>query len=87
MVTVNTDEVAAWTKGMFMFNDEELEGILTKISRWYNAEIIYRDESLKRMRFWGIVSKHDKLSKVLNMLEKTNVVKFEIQGKQIIVNR
>lgn len=84
---VDIDEVSAWRKGVFMFNDEALESILLKISRWYDVDISYQDESLKKKSFWGIVTKHDKLSKVLEMLEKTNTVKFEVRGNKIVVKK
>ncbi len=87
LATIDVAEVDAWRQGLFMFNDEELESILLKISRWYNIDIIYQDENLKKISFWGIVTKHDKLSTVLKMLEKTKTVKFEIRENQLLVKK
>lgn len=87
VIPINAQGAVAWTKGMFMFNDEPLESILLKISRWYNVEIEYQDKSLKNESFWGIITKYDNLSKVLHMLEKTNTVKFSIEGEKVIVKK
>lgn len=84
---VDTEEAIAWTKGMFMFNDEKLGNILLKVSRWYNVNIVYEDDSLKNLSFWGTITRHHKLSKVLHLLERTQVVVFEIKGDTIRVSR
>lgn len=84
---VDAEESIAWTKGMFMFNDEKLENILLKVSRWYDVNIVYQDDSLKNLRFWGTITRHNKLSKVLHLLERTQVVVFEIKDDTIRVSR
>ena len=84
---VDTEEAIAWTKGMFMFNDEKLGNILLKVSRWYDVNIVYEDDSLKNLSFWGTITRHNKLSKVLHLLERTQLVVFEIKGDTIRVSR
>lgn len=80
------DEVA-WKSGYFMFNNETLADIMKDVSRWYNVEVRYEDENIKRKTFFGSVSRSDKVSEVLKLLQKTGGAKFEIKGKQIIVSQ
>jgi len=84
---VEVDNVTAWKDGFFVFDSENLENILADVSRWYNVEIVYTDESIKKKTFFGSVSKFDNVSKVLKALEGTKAVSFEIKGKQIIVSK
>ncbi|WP_316819259.1 FecR family protein [Pedobacter nyackensis] len=77
---------SSWKDGEFAFRNESLEDILNDVSRWYDIEVVYEDPGLKKRLFGGMMSKHEKVSKVLQMLElAAEDVKFDIQGKKIIV--
>lgn len=87
VVKVNAEYEVAWKNGYFMFNDEPLENILLEVSRWYNVQISYDLPEIRKMRFYGTVSRFENVSKVLEKLELTDKVKFEIKDKQIKVFR
>ncbi|SDE84992.1 FecR family protein [Mucilaginibacter pineti] len=80
------EEVLAWKNGLFMFNDEPLESIMRKVSRWYDVDVQYGDID-KTQSFGGGVSRFDNISKVLQKLEITRMVHFKIQGKTIYVTK
>ena len=79
----NTD----WKNGIFMFKNESLEGIMRKIGRWYNVEIVYEPYAPRKETFSGIVSRYDNVNKVLRRLELTGAVSFKIQGRKIMVSK
>ncbi|WP_316838657.1 FecR family protein [Pedobacter gandavensis] len=83
---VNTAVAVDWTKGKFIFEQESLSSILTKISRWYNIDIEYQNESLKQVTFTGTLSRSEQVDKVLSKLELTDEVKFKIAEGKIIVS-
>lgn len=83
--TVNTDEATAWKNGYFMFDDESLESILRKVTRWYDVDIVNRDPESSQKRFSGTISRYSNVSQVLKKLELTESVKFKIEGRKIIV--
>jgi transmembrane sensor len=80
------DAVLAWKNGLFIFEDEDLETVMRKISRWYDVEVDYRDVD-KQMTFGGSVSRYDNVSKILKKLEKVGGIHFNIEGRRIIVTR
>jgi transmembrane sensor len=82
---VDTDIAVAWKNGEFMFRKETLESILQKVSRWYNVEIVYDDNSLRYEIFNGEISKFSDISRVLNTLQLTNKVNFKVEGRRIMV--
>lgn len=86
IVAVNPDEAIAWTQGYFMFNDEPLESILSRIARWYNVEVIYKNQDIRKKKFLGTITKYDQLSKTLGLLAKTKDVSFEITGTKVFVD-
>ncbi|SMC98193.1 FecR family protein [Pedobacter nyackensis] len=81
------EEAVAWKNGEFMFAKEELGGIMKKISRWYNVEVVYADPQLENKVFNGTISKFKNVSRVLKMLEATGEVKFRIEGRRVTVMR
>ncbi|HEX8023455.1 MAG TPA: FecR domain-containing protein [Mucilaginibacter sp.] len=83
---VDTDEAVAWKNGYFLFNDENLAGIMKKVSRWYNVEVEYKDAAMQSLVFSGTVSKYQNVSQVIKTLELTNAVHFKVLDNRIIVS-
>ncbi|MFD2887264.1 FecR domain-containing protein [Chitinophaga cymbidii] len=84
---VDTDGAVAWKNGYFLFTDEDLAGIMRKVSRWYDVEIEYKENALLTKRFSGTVSRYKNVSQVIKVLELTKAAKFNIEGKKIIVSQ
>lgn len=78
------ESITAWTRGDFVFNQEDLNSVLKKIARWYDVEIIYPD-TVPDIRFSGAIARSRNLSAVLQMMEMTGEVTFEIQGRRVVV--
>jgi len=83
--SADVDEVIAWKNGKFLFDDEQLGSIMRQVSRWYDVDVVYEDEALKNKKFIGVTARFANVSELLNTLEMTNEVKFNIQGRKIIV--
>lgn len=82
---VNTEIFTAWTKGMFIFENEPIEGILKTMSRWYNFEFEFKDESLKNQRFTISLGRYDNVSKILDMMSISSNMRFLTKGNTIII--
>ncbi|SDK10792.1 FecR family protein [Pedobacter sp. ok626] len=82
---VDPTEVIAWKNGDFSFTSESLESIMQKVSRWYDVEVTYTNKKLGNKPFSGVISKYEKVSQVLCLLEATGEVKFKINGRKITV--
>lgn len=84
LFNVDVDEVVAWKQGDFVFQGENIQEIMRKVSRWYDVEVVYQGD-LSGQDFSGEISKFNSLSKVLSMLEKTGTVHFKVEGRRVIV--
>ena len=82
----NIEEAMSWKNGLFMFESENIESIMRKISRWYNVEVSYRGE-LPAESFSGVVNRFENVSQVLHLLSLTNRVHFKIEEGRIIVTK
>jgi ferric-dicitrate binding protein FerR (iron transport regulator) len=84
VVEADTEEATAWKNGFFIFNNEDVESIMRKITRWYDVKVIYENKD-ENMRFTGNISRAENVSEVLRVLELTEIVHFKIEGKTITV--
>lgn len=75
--SVDIDEVIAWKDGFFLFKNENLQSMMRKISRWYDVEVIYQG-NIAGKSFGGKISRSRNISEVLNILESTGSIHFEV---------
>jgi ferric-dicitrate binding protein FerR (iron transport regulator) len=80
---VDVNGVVAWKNGMFDFENAGIETVMRQLSRWYDVEIEYKGKTDDL--FIAEMRRNIKLSDALKALELTGKVKFDIQGKKIIV--
>ena len=84
---VNTEEVIAWKNGYFNFDDEKLENIMKSVARWYNVDVVFEDESLKRETFGAITTRFANISTLLKIMEETGDARFIIEGSTVKISR
>ena len=84
--TTDLEEAVAWKNGYFMFENESMESVMRKLSRWYNVNIEYRG-NFKGVVFSGSISRFEHVAEVLKTLELTDMVHFKIEERRIIVMR
>lgn len=81
----NIEEVMAWKNGKFIFNREDIQTIMRRLSRWYDIDVAY-DGNISA-HFGGTISMEVPISKVFEMLEMTGGASFKIEGKKVTVMR
>jgi transmembrane sensor len=74
----------AWKNGDFRFNEERIDEVMLKISRWYDIEVTYHGP-ISKEKFSGKISRNKNISEVLNMLSYSNAVKFIVEGRRVTV--
>lgn len=87
IANVQTEDAVAWKNGYFKFSNESLESAMRKISRWYDVDITFTDNTLKSLNAYGTLNRFSNVSKALELLELSGEVKFRIEGRRIIVNK
>ncbi|MEQ7800921.1 FecR family protein [Pedobacter sp. ASV1-7] len=80
----NVEETMSWKNGYFRFNDEKIESVMRKLSRWYDIEVQYEGKPSDE-EFNGKISMFNNLDKVLTMLEKTKSIHFKVEGRRVTV--
>lgn len=82
---VDVYEFLAWRDGYFYFKEANLSTIMDKLGRWYDVKIFYKQANLQDKRFSVEMKRYENIQKMLDILAKTNKVKFEIKGNVITV--
>lgn len=80
----NMDVNISWRNNLFYFVDEPFENVMNQISRWYDVDFVYTS-SVPTIKLWAQISRDKKLNEILAVLEKTNNIKFQINGKEVYV--
>ncbi|MBO9682945.1 MAG: FecR domain-containing protein [Flavisolibacter sp.] len=80
---VDVDGVMAWKNGYFQFSGSDVPTVMRQIARWYDVDVSYEGQIPER-RFAGQMDRHANLSKVLRILEESNV-HFRLEGRKLIV--
>jgi ferric-dicitrate binding protein FerR (iron transport regulator) len=77
---VETDLYSAWKDGYLVLDNEPMGQAISRIERWYNAEIILQDEILKKYRFKATF-KDEPLEEVLRLLAITTPITYKIEKR------
>ena len=83
--TVNVDPYIAWMEGRILFEENTIEEIFNDLSRWYNIEIEYASQDVRDLRYSIDMMRYENLSEVLNILELTEKIKFEINKNKLLI--
>ncbi len=84
---VNTSHYTAWKDNRFEFHKEPLDYIMKSISRWYDIDIYFIDEEVKRYSFSARLDKYDEVNKLIEKIELTKKVKIKITKKGIEISK
>ena len=78
-------EAMAWKNGFFRFEEEPLESVMRKVARWYNVEVTYVPGVPKNILLGGFISRNKNISAVLEMMTRTEDVRFKMEGNKVTV--
>ena len=84
---VNIEPYVAWNSGRFVFDNCSLESLMSVISRWYNKEIVFESEDIKKIRFTGDIDRYGNIAPILKAIQRVTHLEMEVRGKSIIIRK
>jgi len=84
VTAADVEDVMAWKNGLFIFNNEHIRDIMTKLARWYDIDVKYEGD-MSGIAFQGNYQRSRSLVNLLKTIEQTNSVRFKIDGRQVTV--
>ncbi|MGE4586328.1 MAG: FecR family protein [Mangrovibacterium sp.] len=82
--SIETGELAkyvSWKEGKLVFNDDHMDQVAQRLSRWYNVEIDIKDPDVKKLTYTATFI-DESLDQILEMLEVVTPISFTIQERQ-----
>lgn len=73
--SVNIAERLSWLNGKLMFKYEPFEEVIRKLNRWYNVNIVIKDESLYSYIYYGTFQ-DETLDEVMKLLQVTAPLRY-----------
>jgi hypothetical protein len=55
------------------------------LSKWYDVEVNFSNEEQKKLRFTGNLERYADFNSILEQIERTNEVEFEITNNLITI--
>lgn len=75
----------AWKNGEFRFSRMDIKGIMRQVTRWYDVSVEYRGD-VDHIYLSGVFSRQNDVRQMLDILETTGTVHFQLIGNKIIVS-
>ncbi len=85
IIEVNTSQYTSWTQGKIEFSHANLEMVMRRLARWYDFKYKFENESAKDYHFTARLDNDQSISSILEMLEMTTDVKFNIRDNTIVI--
>lgn len=82
---VNVNRYASWKEGLFTFEGMKLEDLTVELSRWYDVDFFFIHAASGEKKFTGAIKRNNSLQFMLDFIEKTSDVRFEITGNVVRV--
>ncbi len=81
LLEVDLSKDLSWKNGDFYFDSASVQEIMDQISRWYNIEVEYLGP-VGQQRYISTISRKKTLQQVLEILETTTGIKFDIRNNE-----
>ncbi len=75
------NQYVSWKDGIITFRNTRLEDLAKMLERTYNVSIVFADETTKDMIYSGTMLRYKPIDQILDILEMTSDVRFEIKPR------
>jgi len=84
---VDAAQIVQWISGKYSFTNQSLDEIMKTLSRWYDFNYQYENESLKSLRFEGGLNKYENIEPILEIIRRTGKVNVTVKGKEVLFSK
>ena len=78
-------QTMAWKNGLFIFHDLNITEVMKQVGRWYDIDVEYRDDDVKKNEFGGTISKYKNITELLDVMVLTRSIHYKIEGRRVII--
>ena len=74
-----------WRKGVFVFERERLEDVMTTLAAWYDVEVFFQTNAAREVRVSCHMRRYEHVDEILHALGEATGAHFTLNGKTIII--
>ncbi len=79
--TEDPSKYVSWREGKLIFQDDHLDQVANRLSRWYNVKVILKDSGLSSLTYTATFV-DETLDQILEMLEIVTPISYTISDRQ-----
>ena len=83
--TVKSARYTSWVDGKIEFSQAPMDEVMKRLARWYDFTYAFESDAAKQFHFSARIDNTQKLSSILEMLQKTTDVKIELDENKIVI--
>jgi transmembrane sensor len=84
---VDAELFTSWKDGKYIYDYENIEVVMRKLSRWYAVEIFYIEDEVRNLHFSGTLYNYNNIEQTLYIIELATNIKFEIIDNAILISK
>lgn len=86
VTTVDVYNEISWKEGVFSFQKMELEKIMKVLGRWYDFQVVFENDELRKIKFNGVLGKEQTIEEILKSIINFKIIEaYEIKEKTIVL--
>ena len=82
---VDISIATAWKDGRLRFKEKPLGEIMETLSRWYDVDVVFTDDSLKNYGFGCNISRYSNIEPVLKIFEATGTIQIRLTDNNTLM--
>ncbi len=79
----NIEDAIAWVNNYFIFENSSLNDAMSQLARWYDIKAVYNKNNTTRL--YGRFKRSNNLSDALEILKAATGLKFDIEGREVVI--
>lgn len=79
----DSEEVLGWLKGIYFFNNERLDQIMTAVNRLSGYEIVISNKDISKSRFSGAYEHGKSISLLLDNITQSSAINYRIENNTV----
>jgi len=85
-VTSNTEpNVGAWKDNQFVFIDVPFKELCSRLSRWYDVDVVLADTDLEKIRYRGNFKNKETIWQVMDIIKTTTPIDYKLQDRKLTI--
>ena len=84
---VDVNQYISWKNGLFVFDHVQMEELARQISRWYDVEVVFPDQTARNVSFTGAMERYKPVSYLIQILNETNTVDCKLENNMLVFRK